>query len=166
MATKNGDIQTQSGTMPRGDGQMMLGNEQLGRTFHKLFNERKWDELLGHLSNDCTWEVAPMNKTFKGKQGYREICDMWVTACPDAMIDVKNVLVTNDRIVVEFVGRGKHTGQLKTPMGVFEATQKQMSLPYCDVMEVRGGKIVSARSYFDMNTLFMQMGLPPTGNRH
>jgi steroid delta-isomerase-like uncharacterized protein len=166
MATQDKNLQGQKGAVPRGNGHAILSNEEIARTFHRLFNERKWDEMLALVSDDCTWELTPFSQTYKGKQGYRQICQMWLDGIPDGKCDVQNVVTTNDRIVVEFIGRGTHSGTLKGPAGTVAPTNKRVNLPYCDVMEVRNGQIVSARSYFDMNTLLSQVGVQPSSVKH
>ena len=62
-------------------------------------------------------------------------------------------------MVVEFTGRGTHTGPLSGPSGVMPPTQKRVELQLCDVWEVNGGKLANLRSYFDTATLMSQLGV-------
>lgn len=60
---------------------------------------------------------------------------------------------------MEFTGRGTHTGDLATPMGVFPPTGKSVTLQLCDVYEFRDGKVRSQHAYLDSGSLTAQLGL-------
>lgn len=64
-------------------------------------------------------------------------------------------------MVVEFMGRGTHTGPLHTPTGDVPATGRRVDLPFCDVHRIEDGKITNGRSYFDLATMMRQLGLMP-----
>jgi hypothetical protein len=70
-----------------------------------------------------------------------------------------NIKESGDTVVVEFIGRGTHKGDL---MGI-APTGRSMNIPVCDVMELRDGKIYREREYMDMATLMVQLGVMPRG---
>ena len=42
---------------------------------------------------------------------------LWATGFPDGRVEIENVIEDGDKVVLEFTGRGTHTGPLRTPMG-------------------------------------------------
>ncbi len=69
------------------------------------------------------------------------------------------MVASGDTVVVEFTGRGTHTGTLVTSMGDIPATGKSVTLKLCDVLEFRDEMLVRQRSYFDSGSMMAQLGL-------
>jgi predicted ester cyclase len=84
---------------------------------------------------------------------------MWADGFPDGKVTVDRVIESGDHVVVEYTGRGTHTGTLATSMGDIPATGRSMTLQLCDVMEFSNGKVRSQRSYFDTGSMMAQLGL-------
>ena len=59
---------------------------------------------------------------------------------------------------MEFIGKGTHNGDL---MGV-APTGRHVSLPVCNVIEIRDGKILAEREYMDVMTMMAQLGQVPS----
>ncbi|MDP9238368.1 MAG: ester cyclase [Chloroflexota bacterium] len=93
----------------------------------------------------------------KGPDAGLAVAHMFADAFPDGRIDIVNIKEAGDTAMVEFVGRGTHKGEL---MGI-APTGKTLTLPVCNVMEVRDGKIYREREYMDMMTLMTQLGVMP-----
>ena len=84
---------------------------------------------------------------------------MWATAFPDGMAVVDRVIASGAHVVVEYTGRGTHTGTLSTSMGDIPATGRSVTLQMCDVLEFENGKVRSQRSYFDTGSMMAQLGI-------
>jgi ketosteroid isomerase-like protein len=69
------------------------------------------------------------------------------------------MVADEEGVVVEFRGRGTHTGPLANPAGDIRATGRKVDIPFCQVYRLKGGKIVSSRLYFDTATMMGQLGL-------
>ncbi|HEY9516995.1 MAG TPA: ester cyclase [Gemmatimonadaceae bacterium] len=134
-------------------------NSRLARTIYDLWNERDFDQAVHLATENIECVNIPFNTTTKGPEGYREFMQSWVTAFPDGRIDVKRVIADENGAVVEFTGRGTHTGPLEGPMGTIQPTQRSGELALCDVLEIERGKVRRVRSYFDSATLMRQLGL-------
>jgi steroid delta-isomerase-like uncharacterized protein len=80
---------------------------------------------------------------------------MFATAFPDGRIDIKTLRSDGDYVTAEFLGTGTHKGDL---MGI-APTNKKISIPVCDVIELRDGKIYREREYMDMHHMMTQMGV-------
>jgi hypothetical protein len=64
-------------------------------------------------------------------------------------------------ILLEYTGQGTNTCTLHLPMGDIPATGCRAEIRLCDVAQIRNGKLVSYRSYYDSITLLQQLGLVP-----
>ncbi len=69
------------------------------------------------------------------------------------------MVAAGDTVVVEFTGRGTHTGPLVTSMGEIPATGRSLTLKLCDVLEFRDGMVTMQRTYFDTGSMMVQLGL-------
>jgi steroid delta-isomerase-like uncharacterized protein len=135
-------------------------NARLGRKlYEELWNKRDFDGITRCATEDIEVVNVPDGAIRRGRQGYREFIEGWATAFPDARIEVTRVTGSDDTVVVEFVGRGTHTGPLVTPVGAIPATGRTGELRFCDVLEVEDGSVRRMRSYYDSATLMRQLGL-------
>jgi steroid delta-isomerase-like uncharacterized protein len=131
------------------------------RTFYEDWNDRDFDRAAKHISGDAALTIVGTRERFEGPDGFRRFNTMWADAFPDGRVDVETVIDGGDRVVVEFVGRGTHTGPLVSPMGEIPATGRSLELKLCDVYEFRNGKVQAQRTYFDTASLMQQLGLMP-----
>jgi predicted ester cyclase len=60
-------------------------------------------------------------------------------------------------VITEFIGSGTHDGALMD----IPATGKKVSMPVCNIIEVRQGKVYAEREYTDMAHLLRQIGVLP-----
>jgi steroid delta-isomerase-like uncharacterized protein len=135
-------------------------NARLGRKlYEELWNARDFDGMTRYASEDVECTLVPSNTTMRGRKGYRDFCEGWATAFPDGRVEIKRVTASDDGVVVEFVGRGTHTGPLVGPAGTIPATGRKCELPLCDVLEIEEGAVRRLRSYYDSATMMRQLGL-------
>jgi len=137
----------------------MADNATLARWMHEAWNERKFDEMAEATAPDATITIVGSGDTFKGREGARAFGTMWADGFPDGTVTVDRVIESGDHVVVEYTGRGTHTGTLATSMGEIPATGRSLTLELCDVMEIRNGQVQSQRTYFDTGSLMAQLGL-------
>jgi steroid delta-isomerase-like uncharacterized protein len=136
-------------------------NATMVRAHYDAFNRRDIDKSLTLLTEDVKWKNIPFDANFTGRKGYREFVNNWTTAMPDCKVEVVNVVGGEEWTVVEFIGRGTHTGPLVGAQGTIPATHKKLDLKFCEVLRVRDGQICEAHLYFDAATLLRQFGLLP-----
>ena len=134
-------------------------NARLARTILDLWNERDFDQAVRLAAEDVECVDVPSNTTLRGPDGYRESLQRWATAFPDGRVEVTRVIADADGAVVEYTGRGTHTGPLAGPAGSIPATGRRGELTLCDVLEIEQGKVRRVRSYYDSATLMRQLGL-------
>jgi predicted ester cyclase len=94
-----------------------------------------------------------------GKEGMQLFLSTWTTAFPDCVFSITNTIDTEDQVVIEFVGRGTHTGTLYGPAGEITPSGRQIVLRYCIIHKVQNQQIVEVRMYYDAMGLFQQIGL-------
>jgi len=137
----------------------MADNATLARRIHEAWNERSFDEIAEATAPDGTITIVGSGDTFVGADGSRAYNTMWAEGFPDGKVTVDRVIESGNFVVVEFTGRGTHTGTLATSMGEIPATGRSLTLQLCDVMEFKDGKVQSQRAYFDTGSIMAQLGL-------
>ena len=67
--------------------------------------------------------------------------------------------MSGNTVVIELTWNGTHNGTLNLPSGPVAATGKSISIKSCSVFEITGDKASMQRQYFDMATMFRQLGI-------
>ena len=137
-------------------------NEALIRKLHALYDAGNIAGCAALAATDVEWVVVPFGETYRGPDGFRDGLQIWNTAFPDAKAPISHAIATEDAVVAEYDYRGTQTGPLAAPGGPIPPTGKRVDAKGCHVAQVRDGKFVSIRTYFDVATLLRQLGLMPT----
>lgn len=137
----------------------MAGNADLARSLYTGWNERDFDRLAEMVAADCEIMIVGTGQVFRGPDGARQYNTGWADGFPDGAVTIDNIVDAGDCVVVEFTGRGTHTGTLPSAMGSIPATGRSMTLKLCDVIEFENGKVTRQRSYFDSGSMMAQLGL-------
>ena len=137
----------------------MADNANFARSLYDAFNNRDLDHLSEAMAPEGVITMVGSGQTFRGPDGARQYNTMWETAFPDGRVTVDRVIAQDDYAVVEFTGRGTHTGTLTTAAGDIRATGRSVTLQLIDVLEIRDGKVQAQRSYFDSGSLMAQLGV-------
>lgn len=82
------------------------------------------------------------------------IAESYTTAFPDLNFEITNMITAGNLVVTEFNAQGTHQGEM---MGI-KPTERKVSIPMCNVIEIRDGKIYAEREYFDNVHLMKQLG--------
>ena len=81
---------------------------------------------------------------------------------PDATADIKAIVGDESCAAVEWVFSARNTGALAMPDGTsLPPTERSVTFAVMTLYEVRGGRIVSERNYWDNMSLYGQLGLLP-----
>jgi len=137
----------------------MADNATLARSLYDAFNSRDFDLLSESVAAEGTITMMGSGQTFRGPEGARQYNTMWADAFPDGMVTIDRIIAQDDYVVVEFTGRGTHTGTLATPAGDIPATGRSVTLQLVDVLEFADEKVKAQRSYFDSGSLMAQLGI-------
>ena len=134
-------------------------NVSVAHTFHEAWAERNPDRGAAVIADDCKFVDVPRGEIQHGPDGYRHDYERWRTAFPDGTVKITNVIAEGDWVVVEFTNSGRNTGPLQTARGDFPPTNRKIEIPYCSVMQIKNGKVISGRDYYDVSTILSQLGL-------
>ena len=140
---------------------MAQDNATIARTLYDDWNKRDFDHLASLVADDGEIVLVGSGTSFRGPEGSRQFSRMWADGFPDGRATIDKVIAAGDDVVVQFTGRGTHTGTLAGPGGDIPATGRSVTLQLCDVHRIEGGKIISLRSYFDSASLLTQLGVMP-----
>jgi len=136
-------------------------NASIARSTYEAWNDRDFDRFAEVMAKG---EIIAMGSgdTWDGSDGARQFAEMWAEAFPDGKIDFRELTESGDTVVIEFTGRGTHTGTLHSPMGDIPATGKSLVLQLCDVWSFSSdGTPKQVRTYFDTASMMAQLGLLP-----
>ena len=114
------------------------------------------------VAEDGEVVVIPFGMIFRGPEGYKQYLSGQTAAFPDGRVEVTNVFATAEQAVVEFSVCGTHTGVLHSPVGDIPPTGRKFELRFCDVYQLRNGKIARLATYFDALGFMQQLGVIPT----
>ncbi|MBI4474134.1 MAG: ester cyclase [Acidobacteria bacterium] len=134
---------------------MASRNVETFRAAHQAFNRRDFDAVVNAMAQDVTYEDRARGVTFRGRTGFKDFMQGWVTAMSNAEVSEPTYIDAGDVVVAQFIGRGLNDG----PLGPLPATGKHMNLPFCEVLRFNDkGQIVSGALYYDQLSLMMQLG--------
>ena len=127
----------------------------------KAFNAHDMEALARDAAPDIE-ATAPGDIKLKGPQAVKEFNQGWVTAFPDARVEVKNLFVQGNHVIVEGTFSGTHNGPLKTPMGDLPATGRKTKGDFIQIFDVDRGLVKRDHLMFDQVQLMTQLGLTPS----
>jgi len=127
------------------------------QAIHDAFNAKDLDRLAKFLQPGAMMRTIP----FGDEQSIRDYFQTWATAFPDGKIEQRKYTATADTVVCEFIGRGTHTGSLRTPTGPIAPTNKRVEVRFVDIYDLRDGKVSGGRLYFDVADFMRQLGIAP-----
>ena len=134
-------------------------NVKIARKNYEAFNNRDFDGAVAQAAENIELLNVPLGVTLHGPEGFRQYIQGWATAFPDSRVEVTNIVAGEEGVVIEFRGRGTHTGPLNSPTGEIPATGRSVDIPFCEVMQIKNGKISSIHTYYDAATMMGQLGL-------
>ena len=131
-----------------------MSAKDIAKDYLEAWNKRDYDRMRGLMHRDYTYTGGDGQEQ-KGPEAGLAVSQMFGRAFPDGRIDVVNIKEFGDTVLVEFIGRGTHRGDL---MGI-APTGRSVTIPVCEVLELRDGKIYREREYMDMVTIMVQVGV-------
>ena len=108
---------------------------------------------------DLVYDEAATHRRVEGVDQVIETWQGWATAFPDSKGAFDPVCVSGNTVVLEGAWIGTHTGVMDTPDGEIPPTNNSIEIRACQVIQIKDGKVVEMRQYFDMMTMMQQLGL-------
>jgi ketosteroid isomerase-like protein len=129
--------------------------EQVVRQLWDSINERDYARLAGAIAERCEWVSIGAGTKHRGPSAMVAGLRSFADAFPDGRAEILNLVAVDSTVVVEWRVSGTNTG----PLNGDGPTGRKLDRRGCSVAEVRGGKIVGYRDYFDRATMTEQLGL-------
>jgi ketosteroid isomerase-like protein len=139
---------------------MTMTTREAFETGTDTFNAHDIDGFAAVLADDVVFQ-APGGMRGRGKLGCVEFYGSWLSAFPDAHVEVHDVHLIDDVAVEEGTFSGTHNGILNSPTGDIPPTGRAVSLDYIQVLRFRDGKHISFNLMFDRLLMLEQLGLVP-----
>jgi steroid delta-isomerase-like uncharacterized protein len=125
------------------------------------FNAHDLEQLSQWWAADFLAEQTGEPVPFNAEQ-HRMFLQSYLTAFPDAHIEVTLLIARGDYVVAHWTGIGTQTGPLHTPTGsAIPATGKPVVLKASETYELKGGKLAHLWGFFDRVSLLGQLGVMP-----
>lgn len=123
------------------------------------YNEKNWDQLSKLVTADFTYDEVSTGRKGEGLAAVLPLWQGWAKAFPDSRATIHNAFASGNNVVVEMTWSGTHSGPMQSPNGSIQPTGKSIAVRACMVIEMAGERVKQERHYFDMATLFQQLGL-------
>jgi steroid delta-isomerase-like uncharacterized protein len=133
----------------------------LARAFFDAVDRRDADQAASFLDQNAEWSLGSM--CVRGSEALKQAMQAHFATFPDHREEMTNLIAADEWVAVEYVGRGIQQAPFDTPYGQIPPTGRRVELPSCDVYQIKNGKIVQVRTYFDWASLLQQLGVMPQG---
>jgi predicted ester cyclase len=86
----------------------------------------------------------------------------FINGFPDLHFELTQKVAQGEYVVINWIGRGTHTGPLPTPAGgTLPATGKRAAVSGSTTYQIKNGKAVKGWTYWDMVSMLSQLGMMP-----
>lgn len=113
-------------------------NEQIIREFVDSWSELNADKLVGYFSDDGTYHNMP-TQPVKGHKNLQKFIAGFISNWSKTEWEIINLIAKDNIVMVERIDRTIVNG-------------KEVNLPCFGIFEMKDGKIVEWRDYFDLAT--------------
>lgn len=132
-----------------------VGIEQMIREMCAAWTSHDAGKISSFFTDDSVYENVPRHQTYQGRAGVEGYVRVNFDAFPDVRFDVASVFAAGDRVALEWVMTGTHTG----PLQDLPPTGKPFSLQGCSIIQLRDGRILRNTDYWDFMTFLHQLGV-------
>lgn len=101
------------------------------------------------------YEIVATGEIWDGSDGVNRLLLENITAFPDFKFDPQKIQQGDDAVFVEGRFRGTHNGDWRG----LPATGRKIDFPLIIVFVFEGDRMVCERTYFDLVTVFRQLGI-------
>jgi steroid delta-isomerase-like uncharacterized protein len=130
--------------------------EQLVRDHMESENVHEFDVTLGTFSHP-RYEIVPTGEVYDGEQEVRRYFEESRAAFPDQRNELVALHHADDAVIVEFDLKGTHNG----PLRGIPPTGREFTCRTLALFLFEDDQLVCERVYFDLVTIFAQLGLTP-----
>lgn len=132
-----------------------LTPEGIVRAFFNALNSRDFARAAGPIAENCEWMSVATGRVFSGPSAIVEGLREFANAFPDWACELERVHCVGEVVVAEWIT----TGTFRREFRGKPANGRSFRRRGCAVADVKGGKIVRYRDYYDRVTLLQQLDL-------
>ncbi|MGQ1837457.1 ester cyclase [Kocuria turfanensis] len=123
-------------------------------------NAHDADRHAAYYAEDAVLHDPEYSGPLRGREAIRRDMRKFLTAFPDVVGELRQMLTSGRRVAVEITMTGTNTGPIGVPGGTpLPATGRRLRLPYAAFIRFDdAGRIVEERRYFDVAGIFRQLG--------
>jgi steroid delta-isomerase-like uncharacterized protein len=135
-------------------------NLDVVRKLGEALTNRDWTVFDDLVAEDCEWTDVPSGRTIRGVVELVDAFRAFTTAFPDFSVESVTLIGQGDLVANEWSARGMHDGPLPClDGGHYAPTGRSFARTGVGIVELRDGKVVRYRDYFDRQTVTEQLGL-------
>jgi steroid delta-isomerase-like uncharacterized protein len=127
----------------------------------EAYNSRDWDRLKDAFVADAVYDEVGTRRRLQGHDEILRLNQGWKQAFPDSHGTITGAFADGDNVTLEITWRGTHNGPLEGPQGLIPPSGKPFEVRACQVVKVGQDKIKEFHQYFDMVSVFDQLGVTP-----
>ena len=131
--------------------------EKLTRELHDNFSADRFDRCLELADENVQIIAHAFGMTFSGRKEFGDFMHGFKQAFPDMKLEHQNILSSGNKVAVEFVVTGTHTGMLQTPAGGVPPSGKKVSLHVAEFYQWENGRFTKMSNYQDAGSLMKQI---------
>ena len=137
-------------------------NIRIAEKFFQAFNAHDLDRAKPFEASNYKFKVnGDPEPAMTADQSHAYI-QVFFTAFPDLNFELTEKVAQGEFAVINWIARGTHTGNLRTPSGnVIPPTGKKSAVHGSSTYQIRNGKAVRCLVFWDVATMLMQLGLLP-----
>jgi predicted ester cyclase len=117
----------------------------MGKAASGQFVTPTWIEIFRMESGKAVEVNVDSSGSLKGWDAFRQYIGVFKAASPDSKLNVTTLIDGGDVVAMEGTFTGTFTNPLPTPQGELQPTGKSFELPFVEVNEGQGGRIISHR---------------------
>jgi steroid delta-isomerase-like uncharacterized protein len=117
----------------------------------------KLDETLELVGDDYVGHIPGAPEPIRGKDGFREFVNTYLTGFPDGTITVDDQIAEGELVATRWTGRGTNTGEL---MGM-PPTGRQVTVSGITYSRIADGRAREAWLSWDTLSMMQQLGAVP-----
>lgn len=134
---------------------------EIAQQFVTSYNDSDMDLVDSLYTDDVVFLQVSDGAKFEGKQGMKDVINLWKGVHSDGYGEIVNTIVSDDgkQIVVEVEWHGTLSGKLEIPgMKTVENNGNKSVVKGIAVLQIEGDKIKNVVHYFDMLSFAKNMG--------
>ena len=127
---------------------------QVVRDFGRVWDADAPPELVDRVFAPEVLDHDPQPDQRQGREGFRQLLDLYHRVFPDLRLTADDVLVCEDRAVLRWHATGTHEGdQLGIP-----ATHREVRFAGIDIVRIEGGRVVERWGHSNELQVHEQLG--------